>query len=70
MSKKRIKIMIQGPNRGTYFRKGPIALNVSENQELENDEIQPIQKAIQARPDEGNDESVRLVDARGKEVRR
>ena len=36
MSKKRIKIMIQGPNRRTYFRKGPIALHVSENQELEN----------------------------------
>ena len=34
--KKRIKIMIQGPNRRTYFRKGPIALHVSNNQELEN----------------------------------
>ena len=35
MSKKRIKIMIQGPNRRTYFRKGPVALHVSDNQELE-----------------------------------
>ena len=26
--------MIQGPNRRTYFRKGPIALHVSDNQEL------------------------------------
>ena len=31
MSKQRIKIMIKGPNRRTYFRKGPIALHVSEN---------------------------------------
>ena len=34
--KKRIKIMIQDPNRRTYFRKGPIVLHVSDNQELEN----------------------------------
>ena len=33
MSKKRIKIMIQGPNRRTYFRKGPIALHVSDKHE-------------------------------------
>ena len=36
MSKKRIKIMIQGPNRRTYFRNGPIALHVSNNQKIEN----------------------------------
>ena len=39
MSKKRIKIMIQDPNRRTYFRKRPIALHVSDNQELDNNEI-------------------------------
>lgn len=30
MRKKRIKIIVQGPNRATYYRKGPIALHVKE----------------------------------------
>ena len=36
MSKKRIKITVKGPNRRTYFRKGPIELHVSDNKEIEN----------------------------------
>ena len=30
--KKRIKIIVKSPNHQTFFRKGPIALHVSEEQ--------------------------------------
>ena len=47
MSKKRIKIMIQGPNRRTYFRKGPIALHVSDDGHFIDDPLM----VVNAKPD-------------------
>ena len=40
MRKKRIKIIVQGPNRATYYRKGPIALHVKEPTLEETEQMQ------------------------------
>ena len=45
--KKRIKIMIQGPNRRTYFRKGPITLHVSDDGHFIDDPL----VIVNAKPD-------------------